>query len=149
VDCFDPGAAPIGAIIQRVSEDRVEIARRALEHFNRGERDALAELSSPDIEIVPLRAALEGTVFRGETANADFWRAIDETWEEIHFEVEEILESGERVVILGQLRGRARGTDTEVGSPNGWVLTFDGDKVRGLRTYPSVAEARRAAGLDE
>jgi ketosteroid isomerase-like protein len=88
-------------------------------------------------------------VFRGETANADFWRAIDETWEEIHFEAEDILESEGKVAILGQLRGRARGTDVEVGSPNGWVLTFDGDKVAGLRTYTSIAEARRAAGLDE
>jgi ketosteroid isomerase-like protein len=88
-------------------------------------------------------------VFRGETANADFWRAIDDTWEEIHFEAEEILESCGKVVILGRLRGRARGTDVEVESLNGWVLTFDGDKVRTLRTYASVAEARRAAGLGD
>jgi ketosteroid isomerase-like protein len=132
-----------------VSDDRVEIARRALEYFNRGERDALAGLSSPNIEIVPLRAALEGTVFRGDTANADFWTAIDETWEEIHMDAEEILESGERVAILGHLRGRAKGTDVEVESPTGWVLTFDGDKVASMRTYSSVADARRAAGLGD
>jgi len=127
-----------------VSEGKVEIAERALGYFNRGERDALAEIASPDIEIVPLRAALEGTVFRGETANEDFWKAIDETWEETHMDAEEILESGEKVLIVGRLRGRAKGTEVEVDSPMAWVLTFDGEKISGMRTYTDVAEAHAA-----
>jgi ketosteroid isomerase-like protein len=131
-----------------MSGDLVEIARRAVDHFNRGERDALAELASPDIEIVPLRAALEGTVFRGETANEDFWRAIDDTWEEIHMDADEIVDSGETVAIIGRMRGRAKGTAVEVDSPAAWVLTFDDEKVASFRTYTDVAEGRRAAGLD-
>ena len=42
--------------------------------FNSGNRDALAAVTAPNAEIVPMRAALEGTVFSGENAFTDFWR---------------------------------------------------------------------------
>ena len=130
-----------------MSGDHIELARRALEYFNSGNRDALAAVTAPNAEIVPMRAALEGTVFRGEHAVPEFWAAIDETWEYTHIDGEEILECGEKVLIVGRLRGRTRSTEVEVDSPMGWLLTFEGDKVKRLRTYTDVAEAREAAGL--
>ena len=130
-----------------MSEGNVDLARRALELFNSGDRDALAAVTAPNAEIVPMRAALEGTVFSGETAFAEFWEAIDDTWEYTHIDAEEILDCGEKVLIVGRLRGRTRSTEVEVDSPMGWVLAFDGDKVASLRTYTDIAEAREAAGV--
>jgi len=71
-------------------------------------------MAAPNAEIIPLRAALEGTVYRGENAFAEFWEAVDETWETIRIDADEIVDGGDRVLIIGRLRGRARGT--EVGS---------------------------------
>ena len=130
-----------------MSGDHIELARRALEYFNSGNRDALAAVTASNAEIVPMRAALEGTVFSGENAFTDFWKAIDETWEYTYIDGEEILDCGEKVLIVGRLRGRTRSTEVEVDSPMGWLLTFEGDKVKRLRTYTDVAEAREAAGL--
>jgi ketosteroid isomerase-like protein len=130
-----------------VSEGNVELARRALELFNGGDRDALAAVTAPNAEIVPMRAALEGTVFSGENSFAEFWEAMDETWEYTQIDAEEILDCGEQVLVVGRLRGRTKSTAVEVDSPMGWVLAFDGDKVASLRTYTDIAEAREAAGV--
>jgi ketosteroid isomerase-like protein len=118
-----------------------------MEAFNSGDRDELAALTAPNVEIVPMRAALEGTVFSGANAVAEFWKAMDETWEETLIEGEEFDRRGQRVLITGRLRGRAKGTDVEVDSPMAWVLTFEEDKVSSLRTYTNLAEAREAVGL--
>jgi ketosteroid isomerase-like protein len=127
-------------------EERVALARRLIELFNRHDREGLEQIiTTEDAEIVPLRAALEGTIYRGPTAVADFWAAIDESWETVHIDSHEITAHGDRVLIVGRLRGRARQTGMELDSPMGWVMTFDGDKVAGMRTYVSVAEAREAA----
>jgi hypothetical protein len=73
-----------------VAEDNVERTRQALEYFNRGDREALWAMAAPNAEIIPLRAALEGTVYRGENAFAEFWEAVDETWETLRIEADEI-----------------------------------------------------------
>jgi ketosteroid isomerase-like protein len=130
-----------------MSTENVEMARRGVEHFNRGDRNALAEMAAPDIELVPMRAALEGTVYRGTDAFAQFWAAVDETWETIHLDAGEYLDCGDRVLITGRLRGRARGTEIEVDSPMWWVLRVDAGKLVSLRTYLDATEARTAAGL--
>jgi ketosteroid isomerase-like protein len=131
-----------------VAQDNVETTRRALDYFNRGDRDALRELTAENAEIVPLRAALEGTVYRGENAFTDFWAAVDQTWETIRMEAEEIVDCGDRVLIVGRLQGRARGTDVDVDSPMAWVMEVNDDgKMTRMRTYTDIAQARRDAGL--
>jgi ketosteroid isomerase-like protein len=119
-----------------------------MERFNAGDRDGLASLTAPSVEIVPMRAALEGTVYSGENAVAEFWQAIDETWEETLIDGQEFHERGDQVLLTGRLRGRAKGTEVEVDSPMAWLLTFERGKVKALRTYTDVAEARAAVGLD-
>jgi ketosteroid isomerase-like protein len=128
-------------------EKRVELARRLIELFNRGDREGLKEITIDDAEIVPMRAALEGTVYRGPNALDDFWAAIDESWETVQMVIDEISEHGNRVLAVGRLRGRARRTGMELDSPMAWVATFDEGKVASMRTYVSVAEAREAADL--
>jgi ketosteroid isomerase-like protein len=133
-----------------VAESNVEITRRALGYFNSGDREALRELTAESAEIVPLRAALEGTVYRGENAFDEFWAAIDETWEFVRMEAEEIVDHGGRVLIVGRLQGRAKGTEVDVDSPMAWVMTVNDErKMTSMRTYTNIAQARRDAGLAE
>jgi ketosteroid isomerase-like protein len=128
-------------------KERVELARRLIELFNARDLVGLKEITVEDAEIVPMRAALEGTVYRGPTAIDDFSAAIDESWETVQMEVDELSEHGDRVLAVGRLRGRARRTGMELDSPMGWVATFEGEKIASIRTYTSVAEAREAAEL--
>jgi ketosteroid isomerase-like protein len=129
-----------------VPEDNVERTRRALEYFNRADRDALRGMSARSVEIVPLRAALEGTVYRGEDAIDQFWDAVEESWESIQMEADEIVDCGDRVLIVGRLRGRARDTDVEIDSPMAWVLEIEDGLMTKMRNYVDIAQARRDAG---
>jgi ketosteroid isomerase-like protein len=129
-----------------VPEDNVERTRRALEHFNRGDREALRTMAAPSVEIVPLRAALEGTVYRGKDAIDQFWDAVDESWDSIRMDADEIVDFGGRVLVVGRLRGRARDTDVEIDSPMAWVLEIEDGVMTKMRNYVDIAEARRDAG---
>jgi ketosteroid isomerase-like protein len=126
-------------------EERIALARRLIELFNRQDIAGIKEITVENAEIVPMRAALEGTVFRGPTAVDDFFAASDESWEELRMHVDEVSEHGDRVLAIGGLSGRARETGMEIDSPMGWMVTFGEGKIASVRTYVNVANAREAA----
>ena len=83
-------------------EENVEQLRRAVEAFNRRDGAGFDALLTSDAEIVPVRAALEGTTYRGKDAGSQYCAAVEETWESLRWEVEEIREVGDSAVALGR-----------------------------------------------
>jgi ketosteroid isomerase-like protein len=132
-----------------MSQENVEIARRLVEWFNAGDVDALQAHTTDDVEIVPFRAELEDTVYRGPGAAAAFAADSDESWEEIRFDAEALRDAGERVVAIGQLSARARGTGAEVSARLAMLFEFRGAQLSKARSYTDVEEALEAAGLSE
>jgi SnoaL-like protein len=143
----------------RISEQNVERMRANVEAFRAGtsesDREAmltkLAERWDPDIEL----DASEGRVFdltgvyRGRDAVGRFWREWLAAWEALRFEYE-LVDAGERVVILFDLR--VRGASTGIEMPFGkvaWVLTFRDGLVVHQKFYMSQSEALEAVGLSE
>jgi hypothetical protein len=59
-----------------------------------------------------MRAALEGTVSRGPDAASQYCAAVEESWDSLRWEVEEVRDGGNWVPALGRIRGR--GTDSGV-----------------------------------
>jgi ketosteroid isomerase-like protein len=51
-----------------MSQTNVEVMRTAMEAFNRRDGRGFDALLSPDAEVVPVRATLEGTTYRGGDA---------------------------------------------------------------------------------
>lgn len=127
----------------------MEIARLMGEYFNRGDREAFQRLFAPDAEIIPLRAALEGTVYRGPSSSTDFWADTDDSWEMIGFDPDELRDLGDRVLLTGRLRAKGRRTGVDVDSRIGLIVSFANGKVTRFRTYASVAEALEAAASRE
>ncbi len=132
-----------------MSQENVELTHRMVEWFNASDVDALQAHVTDDVEIVPLRAALEDTVYRGPGAAAAFAADNDESWEGIQFDAEAFRDGGERVVAVGMLSARARRTGAEVRARLGMLFEFKGDLVSKVRTYTDVDEALEAAGLRE
>jgi ketosteroid isomerase-like protein len=64
------------------------------------------QLLAPDAEIVPVRAALEGTTYRGRDAASQYVAAVEESWEALRWEVDEVREAGDWVLALGHIRAR-------------------------------------------
>jgi hypothetical protein len=51
-----------------MSQENVEAMRAAMEAFNRRDGEGFGVLLAGDVEIVPVRVVLEGTVYRGPDA---------------------------------------------------------------------------------
>ena len=100
--CFDTG-------MEESREDwRRDLLQKAIERFNRafeepgGTAGASSDLFHPDAEIVPLRAALEGTTYRGTDAFARFIEAAHEEFSDYRATIEDTETLGDAV--LGRLR---------------------------------------------
>jgi len=132
-----------------MSQERVELARKMIEWFNAWDAEAAQAHSTDDVEIVPLRAAMEGTSYRGPEAFAAFVADSEEAWEEIHFDAETLRETDDQVVAIGEVHARARVTQAEVKARVAILWEFRGNQLSRLRTYTDVDEALQAAGLSE
>jgi hypothetical protein len=111
----------------------------------------MAELWDPEIELDATEAAALdiNNVYRGVDAVRQFWQEWFSAWETLHFDYE-LLDAGERVVMLMDMRMRGRSTGIEV--PFGklaWIATFRSGLLVHVNLYMSQSEALEAAGLSE
>ena len=100
--------------------DKVEVARQAVDAYNRRDVDALfAELATPDFEYYPaITTALDGGVgYRGRDGVEKFAVDTRESWEELQAFSEEFRDLGDRVLVLGRLKGRGKGSGAPVDTP--------------------------------
>jgi ketosteroid isomerase-like protein len=121
----------------------------AMEAFNQRDGEGFDALLTEDAEIVPVRAALEGTVFRGPNAATQYCTAVDESWEDLRWVVEEIREDDDWVLALGQIRGYGRGSGTRLDARAGWVARFRDGAITKFHTYADRTQALEAVGLSE
>jgi ketosteroid isomerase-like protein len=130
-----------------MSQENVEIVRRAIEAFSEGDGDAFAELTTPDFEWSPGLGAIEGETFREREGIETYFARLDTSWEEFRLLPDELHDLGDVVLVLGRLEGRGRGSGVPVDSPVGAVWDFRGEKISRLRAYLDHGEASRVAGL--
>jgi ketosteroid isomerase-like protein len=110
-----------------------------------------AEIWDPEIELdasgFPV-LDLTG-VYRGADAARNWWREWYAAWDTLRFEYE-LVDAGDRVVALLDLRLRGRSTGIEFPPAKGaWVFTFRDGLVVHMKLYMSQVEALEAVGLSE
>jgi hypothetical protein len=141
-----------------MSEENVEIWRANLE----GQLAALSAGSSPEATVSEMAEiwdpeieldASEGPVldlngvYRGADQVRQFWQEWFSAWETVEYDYE-LVDAGERVVMLLDLRMRGRATGIEM--PFGkfaWISTFKDGLVIHVKLYMSQEDALEAAGL--
>ncbi len=132
-----------------MSGENIEIMRRAMEAFNRHDGEGFDAFLSNAAVIVPVRAALEGTVYSGPTAGSQYCSAVEESWEDLAWDVEEFREGSDWILALGQIRGRGRASGATLDARGGWLARFRNGKIASFQTFPDRADALEAAGLEE
>ena len=132
-------------------QDKVEVARRAVDAYNRRDVDGLfAELATPDFEWYPgIVRALGGGGYRGREGVDRFAADTSENWAELQIIVEKFRDLGDRVLVLGRIKGRGKGSGAPVDAPQAMILDFRADRIWRSRVYLDRAEGLRAAGLSE
>ncbi|MFL5826430.1 MAG: nuclear transport factor 2 family protein [Thermoleophilaceae bacterium] len=135
-----------------MSRDNVEAARRVHEAFNRTFTDGsddLFELVDPEIEWIPITAALEGTSYRGEDGIRAWMAEMRREWEFYETRPEVFRDLGEgRVLILGTWGARGRGSGVELGfAQAAWLFGFKAGKINRMQTFTDRDKALEAAGI--
>jgi ketosteroid isomerase-like protein len=120
-----------------------------MEAFNRRDGEGFGAYLARDAEIVPVRAALEGTVYRGPDAAVQYCAAVEESWENLRWEVEEIREGDDWVLALGHIRGHGRASGAVLDVKAGWVARFREGQITNFHTNADRSEALKAVGLFE
>ena len=134
-----------------MARDKADVAKRVVDAYNRRDVDGLlAELATPDFEYYPgIVMALDGGGYRGREGVEKFAADTRENWEELQSLSEEFRDLGDRVLVLGRMKGRGKGSGVPVDSPHVIILDFRGDRIWRSRVYLDRAEGLRVAGLSE
>ena len=111
----------------------------------------MAEIWDPEIELDATNGGVLdlNEVYRGAEEVRQFWQNWFSAWETVQFEYE-LVDAGERVVMLLDLRMRGRSTGIEM--PFGkfaWVSAFRDGLIVHVRRYMNQSEALEAAGMSE
>jgi uncharacterized protein len=126
-----------------MSQENVEIVRRAYEAFNRHDWDATLEAVDPDIEWNQITQFPDRAVYRGRKEMRDrFWNEqLVEQFGDFRIEVEEFVDAGDHVVMLGYIvaHGSASGVPIRLRVVN--VLEIRNGKV--VRAYDVAGPGQR------
>ena len=91
----------------------MRLIRDTYRAFNEGRLDRVADRLPGDFELVGTAGFGMGPFVGAEAVSRWFAEMVD-AWETVRVDVEEVLEFDERVVVLGRIRGRGRGSGLEV-----------------------------------
>ena len=130
-----------------MSEENVEIVRRAIEAWNRRDLKAVQALWSPDAEVDWSRAngPFRG-VYRGQDEVAGFWNEFWSTFEAVEVELSDFRETGPHVVASNTAHMRGR-DGVEVIARSTFVYTVENGLQTRLQMFQEREEALEAVGL--
>jgi ketosteroid isomerase-like protein len=134
-----------------MSQENVELARRAIEVYNTHDVQALQGIGTEDVEFRTfLEGRAEGEPLRGHEGIEEWQRSEKEAWESLRVEPDEFRDLGnDRVLVTGNVIGRGRASGVELNAPAAWVMTMRGSRICAFHAYGSRIEALEAAGLSE
>jgi ketosteroid isomerase-like protein len=129
-----------------MSQADVETIRAGLAALNRRDLDAMLATLQPDAEMVPLRAVLEGTVYRGHDGLRRWLADMDEDWEDLRIDTDEVrsLESGV-VLVVGRFHARGKSSGVTLDESAAWICEVADGKLARVRFFADAASALSAA----
>jgi ketosteroid isomerase-like protein len=136
-----------------VSRENVEVVRRVMDAEARREEAAIFALYDEDIvwDVSEAGGPVAGVVgaLRGHAGVRSWLRTWYEGFENVTYEVEELLDAGEHVLAVITMRGRGRtsGADVLTRLYGAWTMR-DGKVVR-VAWFDSREKALEAVGLRE
>lgn len=130
-----------------MSGENVEIVRRSVAAYGSGDIEAALAAYDPDVVFDPSSSRPEGGIYHGPQGVLEGVQAWIERWAEYRFEVEEIIDAGDRVLMMIREFGRSAGTGIEVTQHVFWVQTIRNGKIVRAVLFNDRSQALEAAGL--
>jgi ketosteroid isomerase-like protein len=127
-----------------MARQHVEFMRDAFQAFEAGDLVALAGFLHPEVEWKAVEDPVPRTGFDGVLESLAGWF---EVWDEVHVDLEELIDAGESVVAVVNMRGRHAGSRSEVSERFFQVWTMGDEKIVSFHEYKTRREALEAAGV--
>lgn len=135
-----------------MSQENVEIVRQLHGLLERRDWHGMTDLMDTDVELHGTVGGLgEGQlVARGLGQLKEVIEAEDnEIWDEHRWELQEVIDAGDRVVVLQREYQRGKGSGVELVADTGTVLDLRDGRVVRMQGYVNPAEALEAVGQTE
>ena len=129
-----------------MSEENVQLVREGLAAMEQADVETLLEQAHPEIEWVNPDYAVEPGTRHGLAGYRKAIEATHDSFEELRFVAEEILDLDDRVVVTGVFSARGKGSGAEIKQRFGNVFTIKDGKVIRMEWYNDAAQAYAAAG---
>jgi ketosteroid isomerase-like protein len=132
-----------------VSAENVEVVRRLLEAWNKGEDVVGLGLIAEDVEYVNPPDAMEPGTRHGQEGWNRAFSMVRESYDEAHVEIERVVEVDDaRVLILATMHVQGRGSQVPVAAEQSYLWTLrDGQAIR-FEWFWGHEAGLEAAGLD-
>jgi ketosteroid isomerase-like protein len=140
-----------------VSEDRLDFVRRAYDAISsvgRTEREGLDpeevdrdvwDRIDPDMELHERADLPDAKVYRGREEAKEFWRKTSDVFSEIRWEIRELIDLGDAIVVDSRIVATGRGSDVPVELDEYDVFWFRDDLIVRLQAFGTMDEAMAAA----
>ena len=131
-------------------KENLETVREAYRAIGEGNMDSFLALLAKDVEW--LMPEVTGIPFtgncRGQTQVGEFFSALGEAEETLHFTQDEYIVTGSQVGVTGRYRARIRATDKTVETPYAHFFTVVDGKIHSFREYYDTAAVAGAYRSD-
>ena len=132
-----------------MSEENVEVVKRAYAAMDHGDIPTVLTLCDPEIEFDNSNAVFDPAVFHGHAGVLDFFSRSADMWEAQRFEAEEFIPLGEDQVLVQQQIVSVGRDDVETVARNANLVTVREGKAIHIKSFQTKAEALEAVGLPE
>ena len=132
-----------------MSQENVEIVRAVYEAANRGEFDTANSYMHPEIEFHTYAQSPQAGVYRGKEAVLKYNVDLFEQFESIRFEVDELVDAGDRVIVVTTQHAVPKGGQQEMRVHVAEVWVVRDGLLAERRSYSTKPEALEAVGLSE
>ena len=125
-----------------MSREDIDTIRGGLEALNRRDVEAMLAALHDDVELVPVRAVLDGSVYRGHEGLRQWLADMGEDWDEFRIDSDEVRALGDgRILVLGRFHARGRTSGVVLDQPAAWVCEMAAGKVARMRFFPDADAA--------
>jgi ketosteroid isomerase-like protein len=132
-----------------MSQENVELARRAIEAYNLADFDAMRAMNHPDVKVDwSASRGLEAAVYQGNDEVLGFYRTFFDTFEEVVIEPYRCIEAGDSVIVPNSAHMLGR-DGVEISAKGTLVFKVQGGLIAEVRLYQTLAGALEAAGPSE
>ena|SRR5436190_12804108 len=134
-----------------MSQENVEIVRRAYAAFSEGNLGSVLAALDPDLEWNASDVFFDQprTYHGRQTWQEQFLPELAEIFREYRAVPERLIDIGDHVLAVAQVGGPGRRSGADVMARVGHVLTFRDGRILKFTEFKAVAEAFRAVGLSE